>query len=406
MPPTLSVLLLALLPILPGAGEDLAGPLVIDPGFRPDTLIRVPGGPTLAHFEAGSSETIVIRVSIPLAESPDEAGVGHFIRAQAEARMRNVANRIGARVEAHRTSTSLVYQAAGSSQDLDFLIWALREGMGAPETGRHEAARRDVRAALDRRLETPEGTLALRLRQALEPGGARIQGTTGTLDRLQAGHVMAAWARSHRPEEARVVTVGPVDPVVILASLTDLGLDPDGPLPQLAPPQGTGESQGAPEVIRRWVAYAYPLDGNRTAAVLVAARHLSGLVRERPGDYEASVELWDLSQGRALVLSGAAYPRGVQAMTSRLAGLLGEGVAELDEARVSTLTGELLTDLRLTSRTPWGMAELVGQAWDATGSPGEVDLLIEDLARVRAEDVRGVLETLQGTSPVQEELRP
>jgi predicted Zn-dependent peptidase len=406
MPPTLSALLLVLLPVLPGAGEHLAGPPVVDPGLRPDTIIRVPGGPTLALFEAGSSETVVIRVSIPLAESPDEAGVGHFIRTQAEARMRNVTSRIGARAEAHRTSTSLVYQVAGASQDLDFLVWALREGMAPPEAGRHEAARREVRAALDRRLETPEGTLALRLRQALEPGGARLQGTTGTLDRLQAGHVTAAWARSHHPEEARIVVVGQVDPVVTLASLTDLGLAPDGPIPQLSPPQGTGEALGAPEVIRRWVAYAFPLDGTRTASVLVAARHLSGLVRERPGDYEASVELWDLSQGRALVLSGAAYPRGVQAMTSRLSGLLGEAIAELDEARVSTLTGELLTELRITSRTPWGMAELVGQAWDATGSPGEVDRLIEDLAQVRAEDVRAVLETLQGISPVQEELRP
>ncbi|MEX2529213.1 MAG: hypothetical protein WD960_00435 [Gemmatimonadota bacterium] len=374
--------------------------------FRPDTIIRVPGGPTLAHFETGATEAVVIRVSIPLAESPDEAGVGHFIRHQAEARMLNVTSRIGARSEVHRTSTSLVYQVAGATQDLDFLIWALREGMAPPEAGRHEAARREAQLVLDRRLETPEGTLALRLRRTLAPGEASLQGTTGTLDRLQAGHVMAAWARSHRPSEARVVVVGRIEPVVVLASLTGLGLDPDAPAPQIAPPQDSGESRGAPEVIRRWVAYAYPLDGTRTASALVAARHLSGLIREQQGDYEASVELWDFPRGRALVFSGAAYPRGLQAMTARLTGFLEEAMSELDEDRVSTLTGELLTEFRMTGRTPWGMAELVGQAWDAEGSPDEVDRLMDELTQVGAEDVRTFLAALRGVSPIQEELRP
>jgi predicted Zn-dependent peptidase len=383
----------------PGSVQD-ARPLA------PDTVFRIPGGPTIAVFETGASETVSIRVAVPFTEAPGEAGVGQLLRVQAQARMEPLAARIGARAEVHRTPSALAYQVSGSVQDLDFLAWILREGMAAPEERRLEAARRQVRSELERRIETPEGTLALRLRASLAPGAPPLQGSLGTLDRVQTGHLAYAWARTHARRELRIVAAGRVDPTLLLAALADLGLPDTGPGPARPPPESTGEPPGDPEVIRHWTARAYRIDEHVGGQALVAARHLAELVRESPGDYEASVELWELGSGGALVVSGAAYDRSRHEMHTRVIGLLEEGTRNLDETRIRTLSSELRAELRLAGRSPWGLADLVGQAWDSGNGPDGAGRLLEELRRVEATDVRRLLEVLSGQSPVAEELRP
>lgn len=374
-------------------------------GLRPDTVLQPGDGPAIAVFHVGSSEVVSIRVSVPLTETAEEAGAGQLLRIQARDRMESLASRIGARVEVHRTAGALVYQVSGSVQDADFLGWILKEGMGPPQSSRFDAAVREARVELQRQLETPEGTLARRLVQGLSPGTSPLQGTEGILDRMDPSRLSAIWARSHVRQDARVVVVGRLDVPLILAAISDLGLPQEGPTPQFPPLQMTGESLGAPEIIRHWTARAFSLpDGG--AVGLIASRHLSLLLQESPGDYEASVELWEVGRNRALVLSGAAYPRSRQSLQNRLQGLLQEGLERLDETRVQWLAAELETEVRLAARYPWRLAELAGQAWDTGRGPGGVADLVQELRGATAGEIQAFLQELQATEPVVEELRP
>lgn len=378
----------------------------VDPGLRPDTVLEPPGGPAIAVFEAGSSDVVSIRVSVPLAEDPGEAGAGQLLRIQARDRMESLAARVGARVEVHRTPLALVYQVTGAAQDLDFLTWILREGMAPPDPVRFETARREAFEELERRRETPEGTLALRMRDSLAPGVAPLQGSRGSLDRLNPSRLSALWARSHHRPHVRIVVAGRIAPTVLLTSLSELGLPEEAPHPTFPPVQLTGEPVPSPEVIRHWVARGYRLDGSSGAAVWVTARHMSRVLQESPGDYEAAVELWELQTGRALVISGAAYDWSRQAMRNRVAELVGEGLQRLDEERARQTARELIAELRRAARHPWGLADLVGQAWDAGEGPDGAARLIEELQSVGAAEVRALLERLADATPVQEEIRP
>jgi len=400
----LAILALSLSPSLGGGACGGSAPVFAD-GLRPDTILRPDGGPSIAVFHGGASEVVSIRASVPLIEAVEEGGAGQLLRIQAQARMESLAGRIGARVEVHRTTRSMIYQVSGSVQDLDYLSWILREGMGPPEASRFDAAARQALVDLQRQLETPEGTLARRLVQSLSPGIPPLQGSEGVLERLDASRLSAIWARSHVRPEVRVVVVGRVDPTLLLATLADLSLPEEGPRPQLPPIASTGESRGSPEVIRHWMARAFLLD-DVGAASLISSRHLSLLLRESPGDFEASVELWEVGAGRALIFSGAAYSRSRQALQTRLAGLLNEGLQSLDATRVRRIAAELEREIRLASRHPWGLAELAGQAWDSGGSPDGVAELIEEIERTTTEEVRAFLQGLAERTPVVEELRP
>lgn len=374
--------------------------------LRPDTTLALPGGPTVALLQTGSSEVVSIRASVPFTERPDEAGAGQLLRILARDRMAGLADRVGATVEVHRTPSALVYQISGASQDLDFLAWVLREGMSAPEASRFDGARRELVTDLERRLETPEGALGLRLQRALAPGSIPLPGTLGSLERLDPSRLSAAWARSHHRPDIRVVVAGRINPTLVMAALADLGLPDSAPEPQVPPGEPLAEAQPSPEVIRHWVGRAYRLDDGSGAAALVASRHLARVLQESPGDYEAGVELWELETGQALVVSGAAYPRSQQAMRTRVAGLLSEGLERLDQGRVRELAEELRAELRYTARTPWGAADLVGQGWDAGFGPDGVDVLMAALTSLDQGQVRSLLEGLSGTSPVQEEILP
>jgi predicted Zn-dependent peptidase len=374
--------------------------------FIPDTVFAPEGGPTVAFFTTGSTEVVSIRVSVPFREGPEEAGVAQLLRVQARDRMRSLADRIGASADAHRTAHALVYHVSGSVQDLDFLTWILQEGMSAPQSSRMEEARREILTDLSRQLETPEGTLSLRLRDRLSPGTAPIEGKVGVVERLDHGHLSAAWTRSHLRSELKIVVAGRLDPTVALAAVSELGIPDDGPRPSLPPPTASSEPLPEPEVIRHWVARGYPVEATALAAGYVTARHLAGTLRMVPGDYEVFVELWDLGPTRAIAVSGAAYDRGRQAMQQRLDRLLSEAADSLNPERVEAIVLALQTELQMTGQTPSSLAGLVGQSWDAGADVRGLRTLWDELGRIEVVDVRRLLERMSEATPAQEVLRP
>jgi len=375
--------------------------------LTPDTVLQPPGGPSLAFFAVGSSEVVSIRVSVPFQEAVEDAGAGQLLRIQAQERMDQLAARVGVRAEAHRTPRALVYQVSGTVDDLDFMGWILREALAPPDAGRFDAGLRQARIESDRRRETPEGALAIQLLTALSPGAVPLQGSPGSLDRMGPQRLTALWSRTHVRSQIRVVAAGRVDPILLLSTLSDLGLPEEGPSPQLPPTQDTGSPRPTPEVNRHWIARGYALNGRHgPAPQILAARHLGQVLRGAPGDYEASVELWEIGYQRALVLSGAAYNRGLTALRTRLEGLPREGLAALSEEGIDALATQVRTELRQGAGTPWGLADLVGQGWDGTDRIEAGSELLSSLSARQTQAVRDLLEELAASSPAVQELRP
>jgi hypothetical protein len=382
-------------------------PVALDPGvFTPYAEMEVPGFPSLAFYHSNSDEVITLRLSVPLEEAPDEAGSGQILRRLAQDRMDPLASRVGAQVRVTRHGSSLVYEVSGAAVDLDFLGWILREGLRAPDLSRFEEVRRRTLADVARRMETPQGVIALQLRESLAPGSPPPQGTLPALERMDVARIQSVWGRAHRRSLAQVVVVGNLPTEVVLAALTDLGLAEEDAYPYVGASVGGGQPRLRPEVIRTWAAEAWTWDGGRDPRALVAIRLLSESIQSRRGEYELGVEIWEVSRRWVLVLSGAAYPRGQQAMRTRLQGLLREAQQGVTDEAVRRHAAEVRREFLDAARTPWGLAELVGQARDLGESPSQMEAFVEELQRMEAADLRRFLDGLLASRPIRQEIRP
>ena len=405
----MNVLLLVLGVLLPFSENGARSPGVHgDPeAFQADLVLRPTAGPETHLFLRPGQHVVALRLSVPLGESEEEAGAGQILRSLADDRMRSMARRIGARSRVARTPEALVYEVSGPASELDFLVRILNEGLRPPEPDRFNQVRRDQLAEVLRRQETPQGVLALRIREAA--GGSRVPllGSTPALERMHAGVVQAVWARSHARDRARLVLVGGVVAEVALAAVADLRLPSSAPSPVTPPAGSLPQPRLNPEVIRHWVAEAWPLDRPRDARGLV----MVGLLGDRlqsggGGDYELGAEVWEIAGRWTLVVSGAAYPRTQQAMRNRLAGLLAEVDGALSDESVRTHAARVRGDILLQAATPWGLAETVGQALDAGLESRSIQMVLDDLARMEASDIRGLLSDLGSRSAIHQEIRP
>jgi hypothetical protein len=376
-------------------------------GLRADEILHPPGGPEIAIFRAVTPEVVSLRLSVPLEETASEAGAGQFIQQQATDRMDPLAKRIGARAEVHRTPQGMVYQVSGALADLDFLGWILRAGLEPPSAADFDEIRRRIQSENDRRMETPQGVLAARIRSELAPDIPSVYGTTGSLSRIDSSRLLTIWQRSHRKGRSRLVVAGQVPAELALALAADLGLpDGEGP-PELPPGQDTGSPRPSPEVNRDWLVEAFPLSRADEVPALVAGRWLGEQARDAGEDLEVGIEIWDVGRGaRALIVTAAAFPRSVQLMRDRVGSLFEDAIERITDEDVTRTAGAVRTDIIMGARTPWGLAELAGQAWDAGDDPAGVDTILSDLGSLTRPDMVRLFETLAASTPIREELRP
>ncbi len=374
--------------------------------LQPNEVLSVPGGPEVAVVRTSGSEVASLRVSVPLREEGAEGGSGYLLAMAATERMKGLAGRIGAMAAAERTPGAIVYQVSGPVTELDFLGWILREGVGRPRIDAPAEALERLRIELERRLETPRGVLAARLRAALAPATASIFGTVGSLERMDRARLTGVWERTHLRDAARVVVAGGVPSELALLLVNDLGLRDAPGGATLASGEETGSPLPDPEVIRHWIAEAYPLLDGDEAGALVAARFLAEAYESGNDDFEVGLEIWDTGGGRALVVTGAAYGRSREPMEARLEGMFAEAAGRITERDVERLSDALRAEILMAGRTPWGLADIVGQAWDAGGGPGGIDELTTALASVGSVEVIGLLGALGRADPVREELHP
>jgi hypothetical protein len=93
-------------------------------------------------------------------------------------------------------------------------------------------------------------------------------------------------------------------------------------------------------------------------------------------------------------------------MERRTAAILGDAADRLTAEVTQRVVDESRTEILLSARTPWGLADLVGQAWDTGHGPDGVENFLETLQTIDVTGVQALLRTLTATSPIRTELRP
>lgn len=404
MAPVAGLLAAAVL-ALPGTGRSQTP---VDP-LVPDSVLRAPGFPAIVRLPAPTRGVVTLRLSIPLRETPREAGAGRLLEALARERMSGPAATLGAQMETGRTPWGLVYTVSGPVADLDYLVYLLREAARFPgaDEGRLVPERRALDEALRRLEETGGGRVEAALRQGATPGQPPVEGTRGSVVSLSAGLLRDVWARSHHPDSMTLVVLGAVADPVLLATLAGLGAGADVTAPPaLDGPAPTSPPPGRVETLRRWYGAAWstagPLDPRAAVAAVLLSRHL----RQDATDYEAQVRLWETPDRTVLGVVGAAYPARFAALRSRVDGLLAATAGELEPGEVAGVAARARRDLLLQARTPWGRVHLVGRFLDAGLSGGAARAYLDQLATLDDASIRAFLTAMAAAAPVRAEVRP
>ncbi len=356
--------------------------------LRPDTILRPPDGPTLAFVEATGSPTAAIRVTVPFVESDSEAGAGYLIQLLALQRGQRLADALGIEIVAHRTSLGLVYRLDGAVADFEHLASVARELLGRPESPGFVAARTRLEGLNREERETARGALRLRLRARMASPIPPVTGTLESLAALNPARLVERWRATHRRGDLSLVVVADVPLEAAFSALAELG-EP-GPAPDSVelPIAALGTpSPPAPERIRVWYGEAHPSGSARDPRSALLARlagdHLGGI----GGEFEPHLERWEVGERSWLVLTAAAFARDAATMRARARSFLGDLRAALDPTTVRQARSALRFELLAETRSPGGLADVIGRHLDATGDGDAAPDHLRRLNQIEFEDM-------------------
>ncbi len=375
--------------------------------LRADSVLTPPGGPRTVMVHAEGTAVIALRLHIPVAEAPSEAGAGEILRRMGVGRAFSVADQVGARLEASRTATGITYTVTGPGADFDHLVWVLRTATAHPGLQRFQQVRSELRSELEGHRETAAGVLARTLRTRAAPSSPPPEGTLATLQGMEHETLLGIWRRTHRRDALTLVLVGTVAPEAALAALMDLGSSggeeaEEAHLTADLPQEPTPD----PEVIRHWYGEAYPVPDVDDPRALVAAVLFSERLRSTPGNFEVGVELWEVDDRTLLAFTGAAYPRSASALRARIEGLREEVASEVSSESVERARLRLWRDLLHQTQTPWGLANLMGRWMELSGDSGAAARYVEALENVDREAMEEFLRALAAAASSTGEVRP
>lgn len=327
------------------AGSSAADPLV------PDSVLALPGGPTLAVERASGLAVAGIRISAPL--DPVWSSAVRVLIELALERTRAQAEAIGASLWGGIEGGRMAYQVVGDARDMDELAWIARRLAALPPNESVTAALAREEARLDRMAETPQGRLALELRRRSGSGRDRRRPV------VTAGDIREVWRHFHARDRLRVFVLGDVPMPWILADLSRVGAPPrdgsrtgragqafelSGPAYRPAPASGTPLSA--------WSAAAFRLGPAGDAAVMAATEALRVGLREVAAAHGALLRLHEEP-------GDAAGWMGITARASRR--------AESDAALRAALA--LMTEGSLDQRWRQGATEVRRKLADAVATP-------------------------------------
>jgi hypothetical protein len=381
---------------------------VASEAFRPDTVLMPRGGPRLIRLSAPGSGLTTLRLSIPIQETPIEAGTGLVLQFLGLNRARAAAATLGVRVEGSRTPWGIAYTVVGPSEEFDYLAFLLREAVAEPRPDRVELERARARALEEaqRTADTGAGRIAAELRAKAIPGSTPLAGTEATLQGVTEATLRDLWRRSHRRENMSLVMVGPEPVELVLASFEDVGSGArsGGPSPSLSTLREPAAPR--PDVLRQWYGEARVVGDVDDPRSAVVAALVSRKLRETRGSFESDVQLWDVGRVRVLAVTGAAYPAQAAAMRRRLQGVLAEATSGIRSEDVAPAVATLRYELLAAARTPWGLAQQVGRYLDATGEPDAAYQNVRALDRVNPDAIRLYVAELQRRPNATADLRP
>lgn len=345
---------------------------ISDPeSLRPDTVLRPPDGPTIAFVQALGAPAATIRVTVPFVESGRDGGAGYLIQLLALERARRLGEILGVEALAQRTSLALVYQVNGAVADFDHLAAVARELLARPQPPGFVPARTRLNNMNREERETARGALRLRLRSRMASPMPSVTGTPESLERLNPARLAELWRASHRRGDLSVVVVADLPLEAAFSAVADLG--EEGPAPEIRSlPETAATRAGAsrPEQIRLWYGQAHPSGGARDARSSLLMRLAREHLSEIDSEFEPQLERWELGERSWLVLTAAAFSRDAAAMRARIRRYLADLRAALDPAAVRNARAALRAELLVRTRTPAGLAEVIGRHLDATGDGG------------------------------------
>lgn len=373
----------------------------------PDTILAPPERPRIVVLRAPGSPVIALRLFVPVAEAPSEAGAGRMLQVLGTNRARGLAGATGARVEGARTPWGIVYTVQGAVHDLDYLAYLLRIAVAEPALDRVDVQRVRNQLLDEARVgeETPAGRIAGSLRSQAAPDVSPLGGTTASLARLTRGALREVWSRSHRASDLTLLAVGDVPPELLLTSVQGMGAPP-GPAPEPPSAPAPTVQPNRVQVLRSWYGQAHVIADARDPRAEVAALLVARRLREEPGPFEARVELWDLDSRKALAAVGAAYSRSAGAMRTRVSGIVGETAEVVGDEEIREAVARVRAETLFAARTPGGRASLVGRLLDHTGDPDAARRYVDGLEGLTPEAVRTFLRELADGRVVRAEVRP
>lgn len=350
------------------AGVALLSAISDPESLRPDTVLRPPDGPTIAFVEATGSPAAAIRLTVPFIESASDAGAGYLIQLLALERVRRLRETLGIEVLAQRTSLGLVYQLNGAVADFDHLAGVARELLARPESPGFVTARTRLGDMNREERETARGALRLRLRSRMASPIPSVTGTIESLRALNPARLVQYWRASHRRGSLSVVVVADLPLEAAFSALAELGQA--GPAPEtgrLADAAIRRSADARPERIRVWYGEAHPLGDARDPRSAIFARIANDHLGAIGGEFEPHLERWELGERSWLVLTAAAFSRNATTMRARIRSYLDGLRAALDPTGMRNARTALRSELLLETRSPGGLAEVIGRHLDANG---------------------------------------
>ncbi|HWV56358.1 MAG TPA: hypothetical protein VNZ57_02705 [Longimicrobiales bacterium] len=386
----------------------LAQPALDTRSTWPGPLLHVHGndGPEVIAYLQPELDLVAVRLSIPLEEYPGAVSGAVAHQQLVSDRLSAVVARLGGRVELSRRPTHVVYMVVGPGRELPGLVSALREALLLPSASPDEVTAAWLRAeriALAG-LEIP----AARIRHEL---WSRFQATNDAGDALVAvrgpDELEAFWQRHYLPDRMRVIVVGGTDERTVISAFSSWN-SPGRRAGSV--PTRSASLEPAPQLMAPWVGVGFDGRSIPPAALAVAARVLDEALRAADVR-EAAAELWLHRDGAAVVVLGAGRPGSsgtatVRRLTESLLEIV-ESVAEApDDIAIDRARKALRRDLVLATRTPQGLAEVLGDFADRTGDPGFAAAVMSQIDRLSQTEVRTALRALANRRPLVVEMSP
>jgi len=347
-----------------------------------------------------------LRLSVLADDPPGYAGAGHLVQHIQFNALRERVDRVGGRVQIVRNPDAFVYSVVGPADELSYLAAALSAAVATPPitTATFLAADRMLGRERLAEWETAEGHLRSQLRLQLNPDDRPAPGTGSSADRLTEESVAAAWAQIYAPERVSVVAAGDLGAEAVEAAFS--ALPPARRGERLAPEPEPVEPLAAPQATRAWLGIGYGGSELAPHVLTVTAQLLTGALRERVREGSASVEHWWSGRGQALALIASVPPGRQAAARQALDGSLADLQETVTGAHVARAAERVRREMLFRSRTPEGMAEMVGAFADRTGEGNAAQLFYEALATVTLSEVQEALEHLLERTPARVEIPP